>query len=590
MQKQWHILPDPPQSFFDAFPEISPVVLKLLYHRNIRTQEAIDEFLNPDYGQDIHDPYLFVDMNKAVDRIVTAIEKDETITIYGDYDADGVSAATILSDTLHAIGGQHNVYLPHRDTEGYGLNSHAVETLAGEGTNVIITCDCGISNTEEVAKANELGMDVIITDHHTIPETLPEAHAIIHPRLERETYPGKWLAGAGVAFKLCQGMLQRHKETQKELTTGDTHEGFEKWLLDMVAIATVADMVPLLGESRTLTKYGLIVLKKTRRVGLVKLYKEAGIMHDDGSWKREIDAGTIGFQIAPRINAAGRIAHSNVAYELMTTSDPIKATDMAYQLEVNNNDRRKLVDTMMEVAEAEIERQKDNPVYVVWQEGWRTGVVGLVAGKLKEKYGKPVFAIAINDDEITGSGRSIDGFHITEALTSMKELFTKFGGHPMAAGFSFVSAETFETFRTTVLDVYAEQTNGKDLVPTINIDADVQLDDIDWKLYDLLGQFEPFGKDNEQPLYAATGVEVVSVKAMGKDGRHITIMGKQAGGNVRKFVGWNYCGETSEHNWCTILSPGDTIDVVFDIGVNEWNGNRTLQFTLKDIKKLEKSL
>jgi single-stranded-DNA-specific exonuclease len=587
MHKQWHILEDPPQSFFDAFPTISPVVLKLLYHRDIRTQEAMDEFLNPDYGQDIHDPYLFVDMDKAVDRIFQAIEKNESITIYGDYDADGVSASTILSDTIHAIGGEHTVYLPHRDTEGYGLNSQAVETLAHEHTKVLITCDCGISNTEEVAKAHELGIDVIITDHHHVPDVLPEAYAIIHPRLERETYPGKWLAGAGVAFKLCQAMLQRHKESGKELTTGDTHDGFEKWLLDMVAIATVADMVPLLGESRTLTKYGLIVLQKTRRIGLIKMYKEAGIMHEDGSWKREINAGTIGYQIAPRINAAGRIAHSNVAYELMTTKDPIKATDMAYQLEVNNTDRKKLVETMMEVAESEIAMQKDNPVYVVWQEGWRTGVVGLVAGKLKEKYGKPVFAIAINGDEITGSGRSIDGFHITEALTSMSHLFVKFGGHPMAAGFSLNGVEAFESFKTKVLEIYTEQTKGKELIPTINIDAEVKLDDIDWNLYDLLGQFEPFGKDNEQPLYAAMGIEVVSAKSMGKDGQHITIMAKQDGGNTRKFVGWNYCHKDNEHNWCTILSPGDIIDVIFDIGVNEWNGNRTLQLTIKDIKQSE---
>jgi single-stranded-DNA-specific exonuclease len=585
MNKQWHILPDPPQSFFDEHPSHSPVVLKLLYHRNIRTKAEINEFLHPTYAEHIHDPLLFIDMGRAVDRIFAAIEKNECITIYGDYDADGVSAATILSDTIHAIGGTHTVYLPHRDTEGYGLNSAAVETLATEGTNLIITCDCGISNTEEIAKANTLGINVIITDHHHIPEVLPEAYAIIHPRLEREIYPGKWLAGAGVAFKLCQALLATHKASQKTLLTGDTHEGFEKWLLDMVAIATVADMVPLLGESRTLTKYGLMVLQKTRRLGLIKLYKEAGILHEDGSWKRNLDAGTIGYQIAPRINAAGRIAHSNVAYELMTTKDPIKATDMAYQLEVNNSDRKKLVDSMLEVAESQIAEQQDNPIYIVWQEGWRTGVVGLVAGKLKEKYGKPVFAIAMNGTEITGSGRSIEGFHITEALTSMNELFIKFGGHPMAAGFSFVDTEALDTFKSRVLEVYIEQTGGTPIVPSLYIDAEVALDDIDWKLYELLGQFEPFGKDNEQPKYAAKHITITSVKAMGSDGRHITIMGKQDGGNVHKFVGWNMCSSASDPNWCTVLSPGDTVDIVFDIGVNEWNGNKTLQLTIVDIRK-----
>ncbi|PIT86055.1 MAG: single-stranded-DNA-specific exonuclease RecJ, partial [Candidatus Magasanikbacteria bacterium CG10_big_fil_rev_8_21_14_0_10_43_6] len=293
MKKKWHILPDPPQTFFDSFQELPRIVAKLLYHRNIRTQQEINEFLLPDYATHVHDPFLFQDMGTAVKRILSAIEKNEHITVYGDYDADGVTAAVILMDTLKAIGATNiDVYLPHREIDGYGLNLKAVDYLHSVDTNLIITCDCGISNTREVGRANELGMDVIITDHHSIPETLPPAYAIIHPKIESEQYPDKNLAGGGVGFKLAQGLLKKHKETHAVVSTGESHDACEKWLLDMVAIASVADMVPLLGESRTLTKYGLIVLEKTRRIGLKKMLIEAGILDPDGKKKKEITART----------------------------------------------------------------------------------------------------------------------------------------------------------------------------------------------------------------------------------------------------------------------------------------------------------
>ncbi len=266
MQKIWRVSADPPQTFLDEHPELPPIVARLLYHRNLTTQPAIDEFLNPDYSIHVHDPYLFRDMTKAVERILRAGENGEKITIHGDYDADGVSASVILASLFKILNINFDVFLPHRETDGYGLNMNTVDLLHKQGTKIIITCDCGISNAPEIAKANELGMDVIVTDHHSIPAKLPDAYAIIHPKVIGETYPDQTLAGGGVAFKLAQGILRKHKESNELLPNGDKHEAYEKWLLDMVAIASVADMVPLLGESRTLTKYGLIVLNKTRRI------------------------------------------------------------------------------------------------------------------------------------------------------------------------------------------------------------------------------------------------------------------------------------------------------------------------------------
>src|SRR3989344_6959439 len=296
MQKLWAVLPDAPPSFFDEFPQLPPLVANLLYHRNIRSQTEIDEFLNPDYSADIHDPYLFNDMAKAVERIFRAMEQAEKITVHGDYDADGVSASVILTDLFRALEFDNfDVFLPHREIDGYGLNENTIKTLRQQGTKLIITCDCGISNAPEVALANSLGMDVIITDHHSMPKKLPPAYAIIHPKIEGEKYPDKNLAGGGVAFKLMQGILKKHKENNETLPDGQKHEAFEKWQLDMGAIASVADMVPLVGESRTLTKYGLIVLNKTRRNGLQKLLLESRLMADDGVLKKEITADTISF-------------------------------------------------------------------------------------------------------------------------------------------------------------------------------------------------------------------------------------------------------------------------------------------------------
>lgn len=581
----WRVSADPPQAFLDEHPELPPIVARLLYHRNLTTQPAIDEFLNPDYSIHVHDPYLFRDMAKAVERIFRAAENGEKITIHGDYDADGVSASVILASLFKILNINFDVFLPHRETDGYGLNMNTVDLLHSQGTKIIITCDCGISNAPEIAKANELGMDVIVTDHHSIPAKLPDAYAIIHPKVIGETYPDQTLAGGGVAFKLAQGILRKHKESNELLPNGDKHEAYEKWLLDMVAIASVADMVPLLGESRTLTKYGLIVLNKTRRIGLQKLLLEARLLNDDGTNRKEINADTIGFQIAPRINAAGRMNHANAAYNLLVTDSPIDAIDLAFALDQSNQDRQKMTEEIVREAAKQIEiDQKNNPVLFAIGE-WPIGIVGLIASKLKERYQKPTIIMS-KGAAITGSGRSVPGFNMIGAMQEVPELFLKFGGHPMACGFTLKTPELLDELKNTLIKKFNEKTSGADMTPTLLIDAEIKLEDVNWDLFEHLEKFKPFGQANEKPRYAAYGLTIIGTEPVGKDGRHLRIIVNHTTPRARKLIGWNLCQETDTHSdWSKELKKGEKIDMVFEIDVNEWNGNRELQMTIVDLRK-----
>lgn len=585
MQKIWRVSADPPQTFLDEHPELPPIVARLLYHRNLTTQPAIDEFLNPDYSIHVHDPYLFRDMTKAVERILRAGENGEKITIHGDYDADGVSASVILASLFKILNINFDVFLPHRETDGYGLNMNTVDLLHKQGTKIIITCDCGISNAPEIAKANELGMDVIVTDHHSIPAKLPDAYAIIHPKVIGETYPDQTLAGGGVAFKLAQGILRKHKESNELLPNGDKHEAYEKWLLDMVAIASVADMVPLLGESRTLTKYGLIVLNKTRRIGLQKLLLEARLLNDDGTNRKEINADTIGFQIAPRINAAGRMNHANAAYNLLVTDSPTDAVDLAFALDQSNQDRQKMTEEIVKEAAKQIEiDQKNNPVLFAIGE-WPIGIVGLIASKLKERYQKPTIIMS-KGAAITGSGRSVPGFNMIGAMQEVPELFLKFGGHPMACGFTLKTPELLDEMKQTLIKKFNEKTAGEDMTPTLKIDAEIKLEDVNWDLFEHLEKFKPFGQANEKPRYAAYGLTIIGTEPVGKDGRHLRIIVNHTTPRARKLIGWNLCQETDTHSdWSKELKKGEKIDMVFEIDINEWNGNRELQMTIVDLRK-----
>jgi len=587
---KWTIQPDPPQSFLDEHPELPHTVARLLWNRNLRTQEQIDEFLNPDYSQDLHDPFLFKDMEKAVAIALRALGEDKKIVVHGDYDADGITASAILIKTLRKLGGKNlDVFIPHREIDGYGLNMNTVDLLHKNNTGLIITCDCGISNINEVKRCKELGMEIIVTDHHAYQAELPAADAIIHPKVPGENYPDKGLAGGGVAFKLAQGLLKKHKEQNEFLSDQQTHEGFEKWMLDLVAIATIGDMVPLVGESRTLTRYGLTVLNKTQNIGLRQLLIVAGLADSNGHPKRgEYDAYTIGFQIAPRINAAGRMNHANTSYALLVTEDEKEAERLALEINQNNSDRQRLTEQLTTEARQQITEteQTKNPILFAYGEGWPTSILGLISGKLKEEFYRPAIAMGKSIGNINGSGRSIREFNLIAALQTMPEFFEKFGGHPQACGLSLKSPDLLEEFKKAITEKAQTALGGMDLTPQIQIDAEINLEDVDWKLYDLLQKFEPFGQANVEPTYVAYGLTVMSVDPMGQNGKHLRLMVKHNSHIVRKTIGFGL-GDPIRHpdDWKTNLSPGDKIDMVFSIGVNEWNGNRELELSIKDIKK-----
>ncbi len=582
--KQWLTAKPMPEEFKLEHPELPEIALQLLWNRNLRSQKDIDLFLNPDYSRDVHDPFLFSDMKKAVDRINVSLKENQKILIHGDYDADGVCAATLLHSTLKALGGNPDVFLPNRERDGYGLAMATVETALKNDVKLIITCDCGISNVESVTLAQSNGIDVIITDHHQQPPELPPAFAIIHPKILGETYPCDTLAGGGVAFKLAQGLLREHSKENERLESGHKHDAYEKWLLDMVAISSVADMVPLLGETRVLVRYGLVVLGKTQRIGLRRLMKQARVLDEHGNLaKNMIEADDIGFRIAPRINAAGRMSDAKKAFDLLICDDQDHAKELASELGSINKARQEKTKELTKIAIDYVEatHTPEDPVIVAFGEDWPGGLMGLIASRLKDKYGKPTFVVSGATGEYTGSGRSMDGFNMYEGMRSIDKLFKKFGGHPQACGFTLEHGIMAEEFKSAISPIAAKQLT-ESAVPTLAIDSAVALDHINWQLYDFLEKFEPFGMGNPKPCFVASSCEVVSIDAVGKTGKHYRLHLRHNSGVVRKTICFN-CEES-----CANIKPGDFIDMVFEVGVNEWNGNRELQLKIVDLKRVNR--
>ena len=573
---KWRVAEPINEEFRNKFPEIDPVILQLLANRGIKTQEQIDEFLYPDYGPDIHDPFLFLDMEKAIGRVFLAIEAGEKITVHGDYDADGVCSALIVVSTIEAMGGKVEVYLPHRELEGYGLNMQTVKELAKRGTNLIITTDCGISNREEIKRAKELGMEVIVTDHHAEPLVLPDdALAIIDPHLAREKYPFRELSGAGVAFKFAQAILRSFK-FQVSSFKFDV-EGFEKWLLDLTAIATITDIMPLLGENRTIVKYGLIVLNKTKRLGLKKLIDSLGL-----NKAKLLDARNVAFQIGPRLNAAGRIDHANQAYELLKTSDENEVDKLVASLNKTNEDRQTLTERVTAEAKEKIgEEVGERKVLFALGKGWPLGIVGLVAGKIADNFWRPTFVMTEREGKIMGSGRSIPEFDIMEGLRETKEFLSHYGGHAGACGFTLGNKKDLKKFEKALQKFAEKKLASLELVPNLNIDAEVKLEKINWELFELLEKFSPFGKGNERPRYLGRSLTVESFEGVGNNGNHLRINLSHENGQKKKFIGFCF------GNWCEKLKAGEKIDVVFEIDVNEWNGNRELQMKIVDLRHSE---
>ncbi len=562
---QWQVAEKISEAELLRFPEFSELVIQLLANRGITETADIESFLQPDYFQDQHDPFLFRDMRVAVDRINQALKNKEKITIHGDYDADGVCASAVLYKTLIALHADVDYYLPHRDTEGYGLNMNTVAKLKAAGTQLIITVDCGISNKPEVQAAVDAGMEVIVTDHHSEPPELPDAAlAVLNPKIAAEPYPFKYLAGVGVSFKLCQALIREH----------GLGEAFEKWLLDLVAISTVTDFVELVGENRVFLKYGLVVLQKNQRPGLRELFAVMGKEAKDAT------AETIGFHIGPHINAAGRVNHANQALELVLEENRDNAQVMAKQLAATNKERQVQSGKMSKEALEQALLQTNETVIIVEGDEWPVGLVGLVAGKVASEYNRPTFVITTMGDEIVGSGRSIPQFHLVEALQSMDEVFTKYGGHPGACGFSLKDREALEEFKVRMRARGNELLAGKDLRKIVKAEKEITLGEADWNLVSTVEQFAPYGQSNPEPIFVSRGVRIEKIDCVGKTQAHLRMRVSQDG-VVRPCIGFSL-GEL-----CEEFPAGSMVNIAYTISVNEWNGNKDIQFQLIDIEAVE---
>ena len=571
--KRWLVQEPITPQIKEQFPELDGTILQLLWNRGLRTQEEMDIFLGPDWSRDAYAPELFTNMKQAVHRVFEALEKKEVITIHGDYDADGTCGTAVLMTTLRELcrvlsfdERKMSSYIPHREKEGYGVSIETIEHLhAHEQTNLMITVDCGISNKTAIDRGQELGIDTIVCDHHTMPAELPSA-ILIHPLVPGETFPNKQLCGTGVAFKLASALIHEARRRGAQFP-----EGHEKWLLDLVAIATVTDVMPLTGENRVLEKFGLLVLNKTRRKGIQKLLDVAG------STLGQLDTVSIGFQIGPRLNAAGRMTHASEALDLLIEEDDLRATTLAQRLHEINIQRQKASQRMYEQAKAQVGSAEGESLIVAYQDGWGAGLVGLVAGKLINDYHRPVFVAGKDGEKFVGSGRSIEGFDVTKALHHASEFLDRFGGHPQACGFSVTGEERFHKAIAMMKAYAVEQLKPEDLEPRLKIDAEILLDDIGWELFDAMQAFHPFGTGNPIPLFVSRGVRVSSFSTVGKESGHLKLRLQSQTGKLVEGIGFGF------GTWAEKLTLGAQIDVVYEIQVNEWNGNRQLQVRIVDI-------
>ena len=531
---------------------LGPEVARLLYSRGVKDQEALSRFLTPTLD-DLHDPYLLHDMDKAVERIRRAIEDAEFILIYGDYDADGMTSASIVKESLEQLGAEVAVYLPNRFTDGYGPNASVYKYfIEQQGISLIVTVDNGVAGHEAIDLAQSMGVDVIVTDHHSMPEVLPDAYAIVHPEHPDADYPFKHLAGCGVAFKLACALLE---EVQVEL-------------LDLVAIGTIADMVSLTDENRIMVQYGLEVLRNTQRMGLQEMFNIAGIARND------VTEETVGFQLAPRLNALGRLDDPNPAIDLLTGFDDEEAHEIALMIHEKNEERKEIVQAIYQEAKAMVDPAKK--VQILAKEGWNPGVLGIVAGRLLEELGQTVIVLNLEDGRAKGSARSIEALDIFEALDPHRNLFIAFGGHAGAAGMT-LEADKLDTL-SEVLESYVLD-KGLDATTKNNLSLDEELD-LEALTIDVVKNFErlaPFGMDNQKPVFYIRDFQIENARAMGASNAHLKLKISRGTSNF-EVVAFGKGSLAAE------FSQAKGLELAVTLSVNQWNGQTTLQLMMVDAR------
>ncbi|HEY8463119.1 MAG TPA: single-stranded-DNA-specific exonuclease RecJ [Bacillota bacterium] len=545
---------------------ISTLLAQLLLNRGISSPDTAVRFLLPDLKQ-LHDPFRFTQMEQAVQRIRQAFEKREAVLVYGDYDVDGITSIALMVRVLAKyLPGKLLYYIPKRLEEGYGLHLSSLEKALSKGVSLVITVDCGISAVEEARYLKERGVDLIITDHHEPQEILPDAYAIINPKVPGNGYPFTQLAGVGVAFKLLQGLAKLIPEIEPRL--------FEN--LDLVAFGTVADIVPLLEENRVLVKYGLEQLNQTNNIGLQALIEVLGLKN------REINCGHIGFILAPRINAAGRLGNPSIGVKLFLCSDHNRAQQLAQELDQENQNRQEIENMVLAEAQAQIAadpRLNEEHAIVLAGEGWHLGVIGIVASRLVEIYHKPVILIGLEGEEGRGSGRSITGFNLFAAIEKCGQYLLRFGGHEFAAGLAIKRSE-IPGFREAFYQLAKESLTEEDLIPTLKIESLIELSGVTLDLVRELKKLAPCGPSNPTPILGCKSLSLIGSRSVGENGKHLKIKVKHKN-IIREGIGFNLGFLYPE------LASSNEVDLAFSLEENNWNGSASVQLNLKDVRTFE---
>lgn len=537
---------------------ISDLLAKVLLNRGMTEKDNIRVFLNPTRN-DFYDPFLLPDMEKTVSRIIEAINNNEKVVIYGDYDVDGITSVTVLKKFLKERGLEVGVYIPNRLEEGYGLNKEAIKKIIEQEYTLIITVDCGISGIEEIEECNKAGIQTIVTDHHEAGSTLPNAYAVVDAKRKDNKYPFRELAGVGVVFKLIQAISMKLNLDDKE---------YLKYL-DIVAVGTISDIVPLVNENRVIAKLGLMLIKMTKNIGLRELLISANY--------KQIDSSTVSFGIAPRINACGRMGHQEEALKLFLTDNIVEAKEITAQLNKYNSERQEIEGNIYKQALAKLQNDgvEGKNTIVLGEDNWYHGVIGIVASKLTESFFKPTILVCFEGEKGKGSGRSVPGFDLYEALNDSEEYLDKFGGHAMAVGLT-VKKENFEDFKIK-FEKFAEEKNIKQIEPTIKIDGEITKKDLTLQTVEELKKLEPFGEKNERPLFLYKGLKINSIRAL-SEGKHLKLSVRDDN-QLIDVIGFNKGNLSDEY------LIGDKVDIVGVLEINEYNGIKKVQINLKDIMK-----
>lgn len=540
---------------------ISEMLARTLINRGLDDIDKVNRFIKADIN-DLYDSFLLTDMEKAVDRILVAIEENEKICIYGDYDVDGITSTALCVNILRKLEADVIYYIPVRAEEGYGLNHEAIAHIAEQDVNLIITVDCGIRSVDVVETVKESGMNIIITDHHECGEILPDAYAVVNPHRHDSSYPFKELAGVGVAFKLMQAVTESigYRELLYDV-------------LDIAAIGTIADVVPLLDENRIIVKNGLEKLMNTENVGLKALIDICDLK------EKQISSYNIAFIIAPRINAAGRLADAGRCVELLITEDEALAYSIVKELEVENKERQRIEAEILEQAVAKLTAEKDfenSKVLVLDELNWHPGVIGIVASRIVEQFSKPSILIGVDNEIGKGSGRSMSGFNLYEAMNKCSELLEKFGGHEMAAGLT-IKAGNIEAFRKKINEIAEDMLQGKELSPELLVDYKLEPADINLQIAKKLKDLEPFGMGNPNPNFVCRNMQVIDKKLVGANNKHLSLNLYDGNNNV-KAIAFNM------GNLFNVLSSSKKIDIICCMDINLWNNNENVQLIIKDIK------